>query len=414
MPFEIFQLVFWSLFCLALEALFSGTEIALVSCDKLRLTHRAARGETGAKIALSLARRPEWFFSTTLLGQNLFIVGNTILVTFFIFKHWGSEYEFLGLGLAPIVLILGEAVPKSVFQMRAGKLATLFCPVVLVFSYLFYPVVWGLSKLTLLLFGGVKGTLLSGHQVTPESLELLIKDEEVSKGLSPDLKRMMIRILSFPKQRVHEIMTPLVDLFSFRDTMNVKEALYLGAEENRSLVPVFQRRAHDVVGVVSVYDLLFTRKLTAPVSQLMQPPLYVPELMSVKDLYLLLRKERNDFAVVVDEFGGAVGVVTTEDVFEKVVGEIQDEYDEDQKNWIQLSPCQYSFLGRTRLDQINENFLWELPKNRSETLAGFLIDQLGRFPRKGEIFHYGQLTFMVKEATPRSVDKIIVEIEEKT
>ncbi|MBI2083428.1 MAG: HlyC/CorC family transporter [Deltaproteobacteria bacterium] len=414
MTSEIIQISLWSALCLVLEAIFSGAELALVSCDKLRLTHRSARGERGAKIALWLARRPEWFFSTTLLGQNLFIVGNSVLVTFFIFKHFGYEYEFLGLGLAPLILIFGEAVPKSIFQQRADKLATLVSPFILVFSYLLYPIVWALSKLTMLLLGGVKGTLLAGHQVTSESLELLLKDAEISEALSPDLKKTMMRTLSFPKRKVHEIMTPLVDLFSLRDTMSVKESLHLASGENRSLIPIFQRRAHNVVGVVSVYDLLLARKLTVPVSELMQLPLYVSELTSVRDLFLLLRKERNNFAVVVDEFGGAVGVVTTEDILEKVVGEIRDEYDHGKKNWNKVSPYRYVFRGRTRLDEINETFFWGLPKNRCETLAGFMIDQFGRIPQKGDILHYGQLTFMVKEATPRSVDEIIIEIEEKT
>ncbi len=167
---DFFPILLWTTFCLIMEGIFSGAELAVVSCDKLKLTHRSARGDRGARAVLRLAHRPEWFFSTTMLGQNLFIVGNSILVTFFIFDRWGMEYEFLGLFLAPVILVFGEAVPKAVFQQGADRLAPRIAPFILFFSYLFYPVIWALSRLTLLLLGGVRGTLMAGHEVTAESL----------------------------------------------------------------------------------------------------------------------------------------------------------------------------------------------------------------------------------------------------
>jgi len=137
-------LVLWTSICLVLEAFFSGSELAIVSADKLKLAHRAAQGHRGAKAALALAHRPEWFFSTTLLGQSLFIVANSILVTFFIFDHFGVRYEFFGLLLSPVILIFGEAVPKSLFQQWADRLTPIVSPVVILVSYLFFPVVWPL------------------------------------------------------------------------------------------------------------------------------------------------------------------------------------------------------------------------------------------------------------------------------
>ena len=177
------ELLIWTAACLALEGFFSGSEMALVTADKLRLTQRAARGEWGARIAINLARRPEWFFSTTLLGQNLFIVANTIAVTFFIQRMMGMEFEFLGLLLSPLILIFGEAVPKILFQQSADRWVTRSAPIVLVFSYLLYPVVWGLSRVTLLLLGGVRGSLIGEKLVTRESLETLLEEAEPSKGL---------------------------------------------------------------------------------------------------------------------------------------------------------------------------------------------------------------------------------------
>ncbi len=397
--------------CLILEAFFSGSELAIVSADKMKLAHRAARGNRGARMALALAHRPEWFFSTTLLGQNLFIVANSILITFFIFDLFGNRYEFFGLLLSPVVLIFGEAVPKSLFQQWADRLAPLVAPVVLLFSYVFSPVVWPLSKLTMLLMGGVRGSLLSGHEVTRDSLELLLRESEAPRELAPVFKRSLLKILSFANKETHEIMTPLIEVFSLRDSTPVEEAIAICREEGYSWLPIFHKRAYNLIGVVTFFDLLFARNHEAPVSALMHPPLYVPPQMPVKELFLLFRDSPKGFAVVVDEFGGASGIVTLEDIVEEVVGEIEDEYDETLVTWRQVGPSQYLFQGRVRVDEINEKLRWGLPKGNYETIAGFVLKELGKFPQSGDVLHFGNLTFLVKTATPRSIEEILVEEE---
>lgn len=404
-------LILSTMVCLALEAFFSGSELAIVSADKMKLTHRAASGHRGAKMALALAHRPEWFFSATLLGQNLFIVANSILITFFIFDLFGREYEFFGLFLSPLVLVFGEAVPKSLFQQWADRLAPIVAPAVLFFSYLCFPVVWPLSKLTLLLMGGVKGSLVTGHEVTRDSLELLLNESEAPRELTPVFKRSLLKILSFAKKETHEIMTPLIEVFSLRETTPVEEALAICREEGYSSVPVFHKRAYNIVGVVTFFDLLFARNHEAPLSVLMKPPLYVPPQMPVKDLLLLLRDGPTNFAVVVDEYGGAIGIVTLEDIVEEVVGEIEDEYDETRVTWSQVGPSRFLFTGRVKVEEVNDKLRWGLPKGNYETMAGFVLTQLGRFPQSGDVLHFGNLTFLVKTATPRSIEEILVEVE---
>lgn len=403
-------LLFWTFACLGLEAFFSGSELALVSADKLKLTHRAARGHRGAQMALALARKPEWFFSATLLGQTLFVVGNSILVTFFIFDRFGADYELFGLLLSPLILIFGEAVPKTLFQQWADRLTPIVSPIVLFFSYLFFPIVWPLSKLTLLLLGGVRGSLLSGHEVTRESLEVLLKESEISRELPQVFKKSLLKILRFTRKKTHEIMTPLVEVFSLRDTTSVEDAALMCGEEAFSIVPLFQRRAYNIVGTINFVDLLLAKNPKAPLSSLMQEPMYVTEQMGVRTLFLLFRDQERKFAVVVDEYGAAVGIVTLEDILEEVVGEIEDEFDEEQKNLNRVSPTQYLFYGRTTIDEINEKFRWHLPKENYSTLAGFLLAKLGCVPKSGDVLHYGDLTFLVKVATPRSIEEVLIEI----
>lgn len=406
------SLIGWTALFLVLEGFFSGSELAIVSADKLKLTHRAAQGNRGAKIALALARRPEWFFSTTLLGQGLFIVANSVLVTFFIFDHYGVRYEFFGLLLSPLILIFGEAVPKSLFQQWADRLTPYVAPVVFAFSYLFSPVVWPLSKLTLLLMGGVKGSLLTGHEVSRESLELLLRESEAPRELAPVFKKSLLKTLVFTTKTVREIMTPLSEVFSLSETSDIGEAIAVSREEGYSYVPVFKRRAYHIVGVVKFFDLLFAKDLASPVGSLMKEPFYVPAAMPAKDLFLSFRERKIDFAVVVDEYGGSAGVVTLEDILEEIVGEIEDEYDVSRVSWKRVGPSQFLLEGRMTIDAANEKLHLGLPKGRYETVAGFVLSQLGHFPKSGDVVHFGHLTILVKTVTARTVDEILVEIGE--
>ncbi len=323
-------LIFWTTFCLVMEAFFSGSELAIVSADKLKLTHGALKGERGAKMALALAHKPELFFSATLLGQQLFIVANSIFVTFFIFDHYGVEYEFFGLLLSPLILIFGEAVPKNLAQQWADHVAPLVAPVILITSYIFFPLVWPLSKITQLLLGNIEARPV-GHEVTRESLELLLSESEIHRNISPVFKKSILKILAFARKQTHEVMTPLAAVVSLPDNTSLQEAVALCHQEGYSIVPVFHKKSNNMVGVVTYSHLLMAKNLQAPVSSLMVPPLYVSREMGVKHLFLLLREKRYDFAVVVNEQGGAVGVVTFEDIVEELVGEIQDEFDEERK-----------------------------------------------------------------------------------
>jgi CBS domain containing-hemolysin-like protein len=287
----------------------------------------------------------------------------------------------------------------------------LVAPVVYAFSFVFWPVVWPLSRLTLWLLGGVQGSLMHGHEVTRDSLEFLLKESEAPRELSPVFKKSLLKILTFAKKETHEIMTPLIEVFSLRESTPVADAVEICREEGYSSFPVFQKRAYNIVGVLNFQSLLFAKDDHAPVTALMEPPLYVPPQMGVQDLFRLFQQRNTKFAVVVDEFGGAVGVVTLEDIVEAVLGQIQDEYDEERLHGKQVGPSQYLFEGRIPVDEINERFRWSLPKGNYETLAGFLLTQFRKFPQTGDVLHFGNLTFLVKTATERSIDQVLVEIE---
>ncbi|QQR79636.1 MAG: HlyC/CorC family transporter [Deltaproteobacteria bacterium] len=313
--------------------------------------------------------------------------------------------------MSPLILIFGEAVPKTVFQQYANRLVPIVSPVVYIFSYVVSPIVWPLSKLTMLLMGGVKGSLLTGHKVTRESLEVILRDADIHRDLPMLFKDRLLKILKFTQKKTRAIMTPLIEVFSLRESTSVGEAALQCREEGYSIFPVFFRRAYNLVGLVSFYDLLLCEDKTKPLSAIMTDPLYVPESMGLKDLFFLFKEKKQKFAVVVDEYGVAVGVVTLEDVQEEIVGEIQDEFDDENKPWQRESLNRFVVEGRAEIDRLNERFRWELPKKNYETLAGFLTDYLGKIPQNGDVISYGGLKFTVRRSTPKTVEEVTVDYE---
>ncbi len=403
------SLILGTILFLLLEGFFAGAEMALVSADKIRLKHEAHKGSKGAKIALHLTKHPEWLFSATLLGQNLFIVANSTMLTFFIFDRWGVEYELFGLILCPVVLIFGEAVPKGLFQQSADRLAPIVSPIVLIFSYVFYPVVWLLSNFTKLLMGGMANLEEDGDRVTRESLEMILRETEVSRDLPLIFKGNFLKIFSFVKKEAREVMTPLIEVVSLRDTATVAEAIEICSQEGYSWIPIFHDRAYNIIGVVHFRDLLFEEQRQKTVASLMLEPLYVPPTMGVKDLYMFFQSRNRQFAVVIDEFGSSSGIVTTEDVAEAVLGPIQDEYDDERSEWRLIANRHYVMQGRVTIEEINDKLKWGLPKGTYETIAGLLLQRFKRYPQVGESIEVDDLTITVRAATARSIDEVLVD-----
>ena len=398
-----------TILCLALEGFFSGSELSLVAADKQILRQKAASGHTGAKIAEKFIANPPLFFSVTLFGQNLFIVANTVLATFFIIDRWGQEYEFLALLLSPLILIFGEVVPKSFFQQHADWIVAKISPVLLGAYYVFYPVVIVLSRLTQFMLGGVKNTGIVMPAITKESLELILEEKEDKADIEPEVKDTIRKVFDITKTRVYEIMTPLVEADCVRNTTTIRDACHIFLESGFSRAPVFKNRVTNMIGILSIFDVMHAETLDETVESIMKTPLYVTNLMKVDQLFQFLKGKKENMALVVDEYGGTIGLVTIEDILEEIVGEIEDEYDKIHPLWYTKDGKRYVLDARTPIDEINEKLRWDLPQEEYETLAGFVIDQVGRLPVVGDEFYYQNLLFTINKVTSRSVEEAVVE-----
>jgi CBS domain containing-hemolysin-like protein len=214
---------------------------------------------------------------------------------------------------------------------------------------------------------------------------------------------MIDKIFDLGDTAVREVMVPLVDVAALPDSATPDEAVRLIGERGFSRIPVFTDRAFNIVGVVTAMDLLRRGAAAADLRSLMRPATYAPETKRIDDLLREMQKARLQLAVVVDEYGGAVGIVTVEDIVEEVVGEIHDEHDRTPDTVERLPDGSYRVAGRTGIDELNEALDWELPKGDFETVAGLVLATLHRLPLVGEVLHVGRYTLTVLEADRRRI-----------
>ena len=392
---------------LFLEAFLSGSEMAMVAADRKRLSRFAHAGPRSGRLTYQVLKEPSWYLSTTLAGSNLAEVTNVALVTSILISIYGSKgdlYAFLI--LTPLILVFGEILPKTLFQQKADRWIQKIAPVIWVLSFFLYPLVWFMSKTSRAIVRLTRGEGGRGIFYSREELQLLLQSEGERGDMKPMEKAMIDRIFRFSKTKAKEVMIPLVDVVALEENLSVEEAISQVRQENYSRYPVFRERVDNIIGILHSFDLLFSQGEGQTIQSFVRPISFFPETKPVDELLLDLQRNQEALAVVVDEYGGAGGIITVEDILEEVVGEIEDEYDIGQPLYRRIGPRKYLINARMEIDHINETLNLGLPKGDYETLGGFVLDQLGRVPLVGEGFRFKGMLFEVRKADERSVSEV--------
>ncbi len=314
---------------IGLAGFFSGSETALVSCNRWKIKSQAYQGRKGALLIDHLLQRPGRILSTALVGTNLFVISASVLTTGLLSRWLPGEVSILStLILTPILLIWGEIIPKSLFYTHSDRwIFPLSRPLWYIYI-LFFPLVFLFSNLAWLILRslGVKREEKFSSLVSEEEL-LALSQEMVETGKwSKEENQMIERVFRFGEGPIREIMVPLSAVSAVDVKTPLRKVLELIQKTGFSRIPTYQGRKENIIGVVTVNQLLAAHPST-PLRKLVRPVEIVPESRSVKSLFISFQRKGEGFAVVVDERGGVVGVVTFEDVIEEIVGEISDEYD---------------------------------------------------------------------------------------
>jgi len=413
----MFELVLWIFFiclCLLFEGFFSGTETAMVSLDRARIKALAEKGSRREAQLDAMLHTPERFFSTTLLGTNISAVLANAIATFLIITHLGEAYKYITIIImTPFILVLGEIVPKTVYRYRAEQIAPYLVYPLRAISVIFYPLVVALSWATRLfvkLFG-MEGVHLRPH-TTREDLENYLAIWNMDSGLRTAEKKIVERIFDFTETKVEDIMIPLINVAALEIGDGIDEAISLAQKTGYSRIPVYSEEAYNIIGIVHTFDLLTAREKTQNLKDIVRTPPYVPNTAPVDELLKQLRTKGNSIAIVVNEYGGTIGIVTIEDILEEVVGEIYDEYDKEEHFFVRIGKNKYLVNARMEIDELNDHLKLQLPKDDYETVAGFLLKHMERIPRIGERFEFGNLKFTITQADKRSIKEVSITVSD--
>jgi putative hemolysin len=396
--------------CLIAEGFFSGSEIGVISADRMKLRHQAAKGSAGAKLALEMLQKPEWLLSTTLVGTNIAVVLNTTMATALMLELFGPGSSWMAVVLvAPLIWVFGEIVPKSIFQQRANIITPKAIFALRLFSYLFYPILMVFSFLARLLGRLLGGKSGSANPFTlREEIKTMMQMSSSDGDIEPIEQEMIRRLFNFGETTAHEVMMPLIDVTMVERDVTCREARKIAIAHSHARIPVYQNRVDRIVGVLDTLELLGV-EADEPIKPFIKEVTYVPAGKGIQEILLDMRKTREQVMVVVDEFGGAEGIVTIEDILEEVVQDIQDEYDAGEPE-IQLIKRQDdgTLLVNTRIDlsDLSEELGLELPKGRYSSLAGFLLEKAGEIPSVDSTIEYRDLKFTITQGSAQSIQEV--------
>jgi len=406
--------VYWTLglilICLLMEAFFSGSEIGVVSADQVKLRHAAAKGSRGARLALEMLKKPEWLLSITLLGTNIAVVCNTTLTTALMIEIFGEQNSWLAIIMvAPLIWIFGEIVPKSIFQQRANTITPRAIFLLRLASYVFFPILVVFVLITRI-FTRLFGQSSQNPFTLREEILTMLQMPAPEGDIQPVEMTMIQRIFTFSETTAYEVMVPLIDVVAIEQGATCGQALDQAHKKAHVRLLVYDERVDQVVGVLNVLEVLDVDP-QEPIEAFVHDVRFVPASKNISELMMDLRKDGDTVAVVVDEFGGAEGLVTLEDIMEEVVEEMQDEYDDKEKSsqWVRkISKNDYRVSARIEIDTFEEELGIQLPKGKYATLGGFLMEKAGEIPSPGAVLRNKGITFTIERSTPQAIQEVRV------
>jgi len=398
--------------CVVAQAFFVSAEVALGACDRHALRTRAAAGRASAARVESMLAVPQVTLATTLVGANLATLVEVVMLGVALALR-GISALWAPLIVIPPMLVIGHLVPKAIVQAHADRIVDVLASPLRLASIVLRPIVGVVGGYAALLTR-ITRTDRDKAFVTRDELALLIESEPQSDKpeISADEREMIANVFELSEYKVGALMVPLSEVTAMPEDAPIKEAALEVADKQHSRMPIYRSRIDDVVGIVHVFDILqaatkLPSNTSGSLADLAHPPLYVPETMKASDLLVQLQTEQTHLAIVVDEYGGAVGIVTIEDLLEIIVGDIEDEHDHEPSPIKTEKPGVWRVEARTSIARLNAELGFSLPESDSyETVAGLLIEKFRHIPDKGESLTLGPLIVEVVAATDRAIEAV--------
>ena len=396
--------------CVILSAYFSATETAFSSLNKTRLRTLAEKGNKKAALANSLAEDYDKLLSTILIGNNIVNIGASSLGTVLFVQLLGGD---IGAAVSTIVitivvLIFGEISPKSLAKDSPEKFAMFSAPIIKMLITVFAPLNWFFTQWKKLMSKIIRSD--NDSRMTQDELLMFVDEVKQDGSIDEDEGNLLRSAIEFTDLDAEEILTHRLDLEAVPVTATKQEIAEVFSESRYSRLLVYEGTIDHVVGILHLKDFYTGTGITEePVTQVMTAPVFVPKSVKIRDLLKLLQQHKSHIAVISDEYGGTLGIVTMEDILEELVGEIWDEHDEVVESFKKMDENTYRIACTTNLDKLYQFFHID-PDTNSTSISGWVMEEMGRVPEKGDSFRYENLQVSVSHIDHHRILEIEVEV----
>ena len=411
-PSVIIQLVVL-IVLIMMSAFFSSAETSFVTVNQIKMRSLAEDGNKKAKRVLKITSDSSKMLSAILIGNNLVNIAASSLATTLTLQLWGNAFVSITTGvLTLVVLIFGEITPKTFATAYADKIAPIYSGPVIFLMTILTPVIFIINILAKGVLFLLRFNPKKTASITEDELRTMVDVSHEEGVIETSEREMLKNVFDFGDSQAKDVMIPRIDMSCISVDSSYDEIVELFREEKYTRLPVYEESVDNVIGIINVKDLLLCEDTaTFSVKSILRKPYFTYEFKPISELMEELRKTSNNFTIVVDEYGSTVGMITLEDLLEEIVGEIRDEYDEDEvDDIIRVSEDEYILTGTARLNDLAEIFnkkaLISGPDEDFDSVSGLIINQLERLPQTSDEVTFENIRFVVEECDKNRIIKV--------
>ena len=390
---------------------FSASETSLMSLSKIRIRYMEDEGVKGAKLVGSLIEKSSDLLSSILVGNNIVNIAATSVSTSLFINIFGDGGVAIATAVMTVlVLVFGEITPKTIAANSPEKVAVVVSKPISIIMKITKPIVWVFNLLTGIIFK-IMGIDNDGVKpfITEEELKAMVNVSHEEGVLEMEEREIINNVFQFGDMQVKEAMIQRLDMVAIDIEDSYDEIIELFKSEKLSRLPVYQESIDDIVGILNIKDIIFLSDEEIEnfdIKDYVREAFFTYEFKKITQLLEEMKKEKTQMAIVVDEYGGTAGLLTIEDLVEVIVGDIDDEYDEEEEEIVKINDNEYLVEGSTKISDVNEQLGINLESEEFDSIGGFIIGYLKRIPEENEIIEVEDVKFKVESIDKNRINKI--------
>lgn len=402
---------------LILSAFFSSAETAFISSNHFTIRQLIQDGNKKAKRVAKILEDKDSMLSAILIGNNIVNIFASSLTTTLVYEVYGNEFVSIATGILTIVVLMfGEIMPKTIAGKYAEKIAMIYAPVLYLLIKVMTPVIWVVNFISGIFMRIFRvETKASDTRVTEDVLKTMLDMSLEDDEIEPEEHEIINNVLESNELCAKDIMVPRSNVIGITDEYTYEEVIKTFKEEQYSRLVVLDKNKDTVLGILYMKDVFFTEQEEFDMCKLLRQPYFTCETKKTQDILTELRRSSNSMAVVLDEYGGLAGILTIEDIIEEYVGQIRDEYDEDELKQIRkIDEITYEVEGVVNLTDLNDALGLNLESGNYNSIGGYIIEKLERFPEIGDKIMTGIISIEVINVIDNKIEKVVVKLNKDT